>query len=307
MSSWENRLIALAHEGLDSIHVEEPFTPNAQQLQVAYQRCEEITSESSRTFYLASRLLPSKKRQAARALYAFCRVTDDLVDRQDKSAQEKLDAWKNATLCARPDLDDLVALAWADTRQNFQIPCRYIEQFFDGVGQDIYQSRYHSFEELSAYCYGVAATVGLMVMHIIGFEGPHAIPYALKLGVALQMTNILRDVAEDWRKGRVYLPLDEMKQFGLSEEDIAAGTPDARWHKFMNFQIERTRQLYASAAPGIQLLYKDGRFAIGAASELYAAILEDIQAHEGDVFSRRAHVSGWGKLRRLPGIWWRYH
>jgi phytoene synthase len=142
-----------------------------------------------------------------------------------------------------------------------------------------------------------------MSMHIIGYGGSEAIPYAIKLGLALQMTNILRDVAEDWQRGRVYLPQDELVAFGLTEGTIADGHVTERWRQFMRFQIERNRRLYAEAWPGIEMLNRDGRFAIAAAAGLYGAILEDIERHDYDVFSRRAHINRWGKLRRLPGLW----
>jgi 15-cis-phytoene synthase len=142
-------------------------------------------------------------------------------------------------------------------------------------------------------------------MHIIGFAGEQAIPYAIELGVALQITNILRDIGEDWGAGRVYLPMDELTAYGLTEADLDRRQMDDRWCAFMHFQIERNRRLYAEARPGIALLNRDGRFAVGAASELYSAILNDIEENDYDVFSHRAHVSAWGKVRRLPGIWWR--
>jgi phytoene synthase len=119
----------------------------------------------------------------------------------------------------------------------------------------------------------------------------------------LQLTNILRDVGEDWRAGRLYLPQQELAEYGLAEADIAAGRIDDRWRSFMRFQIGRTRQLYAEAMPGIALLDSDGRFAIAAAADLYRRILDDIEIHDYDVFTRRAHLSAWDKLRRLPGIW----
>jgi phytoene synthase len=150
----------------------------------------------------------------------------------------------------------------------------------------------------------VAATVGLMSMHIIGFASSGAIPYAIRLGVALQLTNILRDVAEDWRAGRLYLPAEELAAYGLTEADVAAAQVDGRWRAFMRFQIARNRRLYAEATPGIGLLNPDGRLAVAAAATLYRAILDDIEAHDYDVFSRRAHVSAWGKLRQLPALWW---
>jgi phytoene synthase len=140
-------------------------------------------------------------------------------------------------------------------------------------------------------------------MHIVGFKGVEAIPYAIRLGVALQMTNILRDIGEDWQNGRVYLPQDELAAFNLSEADIANGRVSNRWREFMAFQIERNRQLYAESHDGIALLHRNGRFAIAAAADLYQAILSDIEAHDYDVFSRRAHIGAMGKLMRLPGIW----
>jgi phytoene synthase len=130
------------------------------------------------------------------------------------------------------------------------------------------------------------------------------VPYAIKLGLALQMTNILRDVAEDWHNGRVYLPQDELAAFDLSEADIAASQVTDRWRKFMQFQIARNHQLYEEALPGIGLLQKDGRFSIAAAAGLYRAILTDIEDHDYDVFSRRAHITMSGKLQRLPRLWW---
>ena len=214
-----------------------------------------------------------------------------------------LQLWRERALAWHPPEQDLVAVAWADARANHHIPQRYAEQLIDGVARDLVQDRYQSFEDLATYCYGVASTVGLMSMHIIGFQDDEAIPYAIKLGVALQMTNILRDVAEDWERGRLYLPLDELAAFDLSEDDIAKGVVDDRWRAFMRFQIERTRKLYEEAWPGIQMLDPQGRLAIAAAATYYRAILDDIEKHDYDVFSRRAHVSKWGKLRRLPGIW----
>lgn len=303
-STWENRLLDLAHEALDSHNPVEPLDVHDVLLEKAYQQCEEITRTYSRTFYMASGLLPGEKRRAARALYAFCRVSDDLVDNSEGDPYASLIDWRKRSLSMRPAENDLVAVAWADTRARFHIPRRYAEQLIEGVERDISQSRYQTFEELAAYCYAVASTVGFMSMHIIGFENREAIPYALKMGVALQLTNILRDVGEDWRNGRIYLPQEELALFGLSEEVFALGKPTEKWRAFLQFQIERNRQLYRESMPGIAMLDRDGRFAIAAAAELYQAILDDIEANDGDVFNRRAYVSKWGKIRRLPGIWW---
>jgi 15-cis-phytoene synthase len=208
-------------------------------------------------------------------------------------------------LDAQPRPDQHVALAWADARDRFGIPRGCVEQLICGVSRDLVQSRYRTFDDLVVYAYGVASTVALMAMHIVGYRSDAAIPYALKLGVALQLTNILRDVGEDWRAGRLYLPLDDLAAFGLSEADIAAARVDARWKAFMRFQVERNRRLYDEAAPGTALLDADGRFAIAAAAGLYRAILDDVERGGYDVFRRRAQVGTVHKLRRLPAIWWR--
>ncbi len=302
--AWEPMLLSMAHEahaahreGMAQVEVDR------RDLDRAYEHCDALTALHSRSFYVASGLLPREKRRAVRALYAFCRVTDDIVDSGDADAASVLAAWQARTAATWPSHDDLVALAWADARAKFNVPQRYAEQLIAGVAQDLHKTRYESFDELAAYSYGVASTVGLMSMHIIGFSSPEAIRYAIKLGVALQMTNILRDVGEDWRRGRVYLPAEDLRRFGLSAEDIAAGRVTSNWRRFMRSQIERNRQLYAEALPGIALLDADGRFAIAAAADLYRAILDGVEANDYDVFSRRAHTSTIGKVLRLPRIW----
>ncbi len=303
---WEYHLLALAEQAKQTLLPAAPArTADEIALTVAYDHCEALTAEHSRSFYTASRLLPAQKRRYVRALYAFCRSTDDIVDFPSDNTTQRLDTWREHTLNWHAGENDLTVLAWRDMCRQTAMPLGYASQLVDGVARDLEQTRYATFEELAVYCYGVASTVGLMSMHILGYESDDAIPYAIKLGVALQLTNILRDVAEDWRRGRLYLPLDELAQFGLSEDDVALGRVDERWRAFMRFQIERTRRLYAEAEPGIALLHRDGRFSTAAAAGLYAAILDQIERQDYDVFSQRAVVSGWGKLSRLPGLWWR--
>jgi 15-cis-phytoene synthase len=321
---WERRLLAWAAEGLEyapPVHV--PIQ-DTRLLDQAYAYCDKIAREQGRTFYKASGLLPDEKRRAMRALYAFCRITDDIIDRAGDEPEAALIAWKQrslvvppwaaARLAAAPSPDDPVVLAWADTRDRYRIPASYAEQLIDGVARDLTTTRYASFDDLAAYCYGVASTVGLLSMHIIGFAGREAIPYAVKLGVALQLTNILRDVGEDWAAGRVYLPQDELAAFGLSDADISALSTTGfrgedgvtnRWRTFMRFQIERNRQLYVEATPGIAWLDPAGRFAIAAAAGLYRDILESIAVRGGDVFSQRAKPRTPTALPRAIGLWWR--
>lgn len=303
--SWEQQLIMQAHSARQGLPLAQTTITAPHYLRQAYAHCKAITRSHSRTFFMASALLPPAEREAVQALYAFCRISDDLVDRGSANRLNDLQEWRRRSLSPNPPADSLVALAWADARTRYRIPIRYAEQLLDGVASDLTVTRYHAFAELAHYCYGVASTVGLMSMHIVGYESEEAIPYAVKLGVALQLTNILRDVGEDWENGRFYLPLDELHAFNLREADLAERTMDHRWRAFMRFQIRRTRRLYAEALPGIALLSPQGRFAIGAAAELYQAILQDIERHNYDVFHRRAHVTGREKLERLPGIWWR--
>jgi phytoene synthase len=307
--TWESRLLRLAGEAQQSppndglVHA----VYDQALLRKAYAYTKALTAHHSRSFYVASGLLPPAKRRAIRALYAFCCVTDDIVDghQGDQAAvQAALAAWRQRAFAEAPPHDDLVAVAWSQTRTQF--PLRYAEQLVEGVARDVDQTRYETFADLATYCYGVASTVGLMSMHIIGFTSPRAVLYAVKLGLALQLTNILRDVGEDWQRGHVYLPQEELRFFDLTETDLRAGKVDQRWRAFMQFQIARTRQLYAEAWPGIALLHNDSRFAIAAAAGIYRAILTDIAAHDYDVFNRRAFVTTWRMFRCLPGLWWSY-
>jgi phytoene synthase len=199
--------------------------------------------------------------------------------------------------------DDLVAAAWADTLTRYHIPRPYALQLIDGVHRDITQSRYQNFEELATYCYGVASTVGLMSMYIIGFKNNEAVPYAIKLGVALQMTNILRDIGEDYHNGRLYLPREELAFYGIREQDIAEGRITDNWRQFMKFQIERTRQLYEESWEGVKMLEREGQLAIGAASVFYQGILDEIEKNDYDVFTRRASLSAMGKMSKVPALW----
>ena len=306
INAWEHNLLDQAYAPLEErLRMVSLDLSDRSKLNEAYDYCEDLTREHSRTFYVASALMSAEKRKAIRALYAFCRVSDDIVDEGvgDKAAAVR--AWQHRALESNPSDDDLVALAWADARASYHVPSQYAVQLLSGVSRDLTQSRYETFAELADYCYSVASTVGLMSMHIIGYSSKDAIPYAVKLGIALQLTNILRDVGEDWEKGRFYLPQEELAFFGLTETDIDHGVVDDRWRAFMQFQIARARSLYAEALPGIKLLGKDGRFAIGAAAELYQRILDEIESNDYDVFTQQASVSDWKKLTSLPGIWWR--
>ena len=275
-------------------------------LRMAHLYCKGVTAFHSKSFFMASSLLPEEKKKAIRALYAFCRTTDDIVDLPGADRDLQLERWRERSLSRGARINDPVPIAWADARTRFQIPSIYARQLIDGVAQDLEIHRYENFSDLVAYCYGVASTVGLMSMHIIGFSGEESVRYAVKLGVALQLTNILRDVAEDWARGRLYLPQEEVEAFGITEDHLAYGLIDSAWRSFMQFQIERTRCIYAEAWPGIRLLHPSGRLAVAAAASFYQDILKDIEARDYDVFQGRAYVSRWGKLCRIPQLWYAY-
>jgi phytoene synthase len=304
-ANWENQLIALAgnlpHPSTRPFF---SYWAGDATLKHAYKHAEVVTAEHSKSFHFASGLLPEEKRSAVRALYAFCRTVDDIVDEaSDDERETRLDYWRGMINHGSFADHDLVAAAWTDTLTRYHIPRHYALQLIDGVNRDLFQSRYQTFDELATYCYGVASTVGLMSMYIVGFKNNTAVPYAIKLGVALQMTNILRDVGEDYRNGRLYLPREELTFYGIREKDIADGRITAQWRQFMKFQIERTRHLYEESWAGVKLLEREGQLAIGAASVFYQGILDDIEKHDYDVFTRRANLSSMGKVGRIPALW----
>jgi phytoene synthase len=268
----------------------------------SYRECRRMILRHSRSFFFSSHFLPPHKRRAVRALYAFCRTTDDTVDLTPNDPARALAAWlrtlRSPALAARhPTLP-----AWHDTCRRHALPAPLTNELLAGVAMDLTIHRYATFADLWLYCYRVASVVGLLSMRIVGY-GPGAEPYAIKLGVALQLTNILRDIGEDARRGRIYIPQEDLARFGLCDDDILAGRVDARFQALMRFEIARARQLYAESWPGVALLASDSRFAIGAASHVYASILDKIAANNYDVFRLRAHLSTAEKLALLPGIW----
>jgi 15-cis-phytoene synthase len=263
--------------------------------------CEAIASRHGRSFYLASRLLPPARKRAVLATYAWCRITDDIVDRAAERGTEatvrELDAWE--AQLAEPS--DPVAIAFAATRKRFGVPEGPARDLITGVRMDIVPGTYASWDELRTYCFHVAGTVGLMVAPILGCDDPDAYRYAADLGIAMQLTNILRDVAEDAGMGRLYLPLDEIAAFGCDPEAILAGMPDQRFRELIAFQVDRARGLYCEALLGVPALIPSGRLATLAAARLYAGILDEIEAMDHDVFRTRAIVPGRRKARLLAG------
>lgn len=303
-ASWETRLLDLALSGAGTGGHRARTGEAGVDLDSAFERASELTRHHSKSFYAASLWMPRDLRRDIHALYAFCRLTDDIVDLAEPArASRLLVGWQAGHGSVLGEDGTQVMAAWDEVRHRHGIPRGYADQLIEGVRMDLSPTPYATFDDLALYAYRVASTVGLMSMHVVGYEAAEAVPYAVKMGVALQLTNILRDIGEDLGRGRLYLPEEEMSAFGLSKADLKAGRVTPSWRRYAKFWIDRNRRLYEEAWPGVALLAPPGRLAVGAAAELYAAILGEIEALDYDVFHHRAHVDGLGKLRRLPGIW----
>ncbi len=262
--------------------------------------CSQIARSHGRSFYLASQFLPRVRRRAVHAIYAWCRTADDIVDRAvcPDSARHELDVW-------RAQLDHpehLIARAFGSTRETWDIPLQPALDLLDGVGHDLNPTHFRTWADLRVYCHCVAGTVGLMVSPVLGCSRPDVLEKAAQLGIAMQLTNILRDVAEDASMGRLYLPTAELEEFGCDPESILMGRPNGEFGEFMRFQIARARAIYAEAHKGIPHLPAASRFTTLAASRFYSGILCEIEAMNYNVFRARAQVSSVRKVRSLPSI-----
>jgi phytoene synthase len=279
----------------------------------SYAWCERLARQQAGNFYHAFRLLPADKRRAMCALYAFMRVADDATDGPEAIAEKRL-----ALADWRQQLDAALAgvyhhplhPAFHHTVEQYGIPRRYLDDVLDGVGMDLDTSRYETFAELYRYCYRVASAVGLACIHIWGFTDARARDYAEAAGIALQLTNILRDLGEDAARGRVYLPREEMQRFNYRVEDLQESQRDERFRALMRFQVERARSYYEAAAPLAGLLDPAGRAVFLVMLRTYRGLLEAIERRDYDVFSRRVRLSRWRKLwlaaQVLPLRWgWR--
>jgi phytoene synthase len=240
-----------------------------------------------------------EKRRAVWAVYAFCRTADDIVDAVTPAADRlaAIDYWEQALLAAYAGSpQDRIMVALHDAADRFDIPLQPAVDLLRGARLDITVRRYASYDDLREYCYLVASTVGLLTSPILGYGSSAALDYGVALGRAMQMTNILRDIGEDARMGRIYLPLDEMQRFGYTESSIFEGVIDDAFVALMRFQIDRVRRLYTAAEPGIAMLAPESRYTVRLALTLYRQILASIEANRYDVYSRRAYVPFRSKL-----------
>ncbi|MBP6945124.1 phytoene/squalene synthase family protein [Patescibacteria group bacterium] len=284
----------------------------------AVEVCRRIHHEYGTSYYWATRLFPREIREATHVLYAFFRVPDEMVDTvtgakhlrdqyqvaqmtEGLSSLESLRVWQAAWQeSGKGTVHDPVLSAARELFQRYHIPEHYATDFLQAMQQDLTCSRYGTYEDLTRYMYGSAAVVGLMMTYVIGFTSPEALPYAEKLGYAMQLTNFLRDIREDFEeRGRIYLPQDELKQFGLSDDDIENHIADERFMAWMQFQIARADALYEEANQGIALLHPRGRRGVRAGSDLYRLILRKIEQQGYDIYRQRARTSMFEKIKAI--------
>jgi 15-cis-phytoene synthase len=286
-------------------------------LRTAYRHCRHITREHAKTFYMATRFLPTRKQRSIFAVYALCRYLDDLVDEaedllKNNSIEQSdvlmmIDMWKlhlQDTYTGKIH-DHPILTALADTLDLYHIPINLPLELIEGVSMDLTRMRYDTFSELYDYSYKVASVVGLMTCEIFGYSDKKALAHAIDLGIAMQLTNILRDISEDLDKGRIYLPKEDLERFGITEKDLFDRKVDHKFREMMRFQIKRARSYYESSDPGIPMLDADSRQPVYLARYNYSKILTRIEELDYQVFSNRAFLSTSEKLAMIPKIWWK--
>jgi phytoene synthase len=278
------------------------MTPLAQ----SYGYCRRVARTRARNFYYSFLLLSREQRDAMCAVYAFMRNCDDLSDEPGANAAA-VEAWRSALgLALRGECDGHpVWPALQDSVARFRIPGEYLFEMIEGVRSDLLPRRMQTFEELYQYCYQVASVVGMTVVHIFGFESPEALPLAEKCGVAFQLTNILRDVREDARLDRIYLPAEDLRRFGVPESDLLDGRRSPALRELMQFEAARARGYYQEAMPLIGLVHRRSRASLRALIGIYSRLLDRIVRSDYDVFSQRISLSGaeksWIVIRALAG------
>jgi len=284
----------------------------------SYAECRRVAKAAASNFYFAFYMLPRAKSDALCALYAFMRLVDDVSDTPDAvAAPGEITSEKKATLSRwRAMLDQAIAgsvsshsilPAFADTLRRYRIPPRYFHDLISGVEMDLTETRYATFGRLREYCYRVAGTVGLTCLHVFGFDNPSAPDLAEKLGIAFQLTNILRDVSGDLAMGRVYLPGEDLERFGCSVEELSRGVVTPSVRELMRFEAERAWQFYAEGSRLLPLVHRDSRAALWALTRIYSSLLARIEDRDFDIFSSRVRLTATEKagiLLRARLGWW---
>ena len=278
----------------------------ATELERAYDYCRRITRSQAKNFYFAFRTLPGYKRRAIYATYAFCRICDDIAD-GDRPEDEKrrLLLETRELLHLGPDARAAhpVFMALKDAADAFQIPVNYFEEVINGVETDLGRTRFENFQELQSYCYKVASVVGLISIEVFGYEDLRAKQYAIDLGIAMQLTNILRDIREDAGRGRIYIPLDEMSRFGYTEGELQDGVVNEAFRDLMRFQVQRARRYFDTGRRLIPLVPQRSTACPALLLAVYSAILDRIESSGYDVFQERIGLSTPTKLIMMARLW----
>ncbi len=277
-------------------------------LQQSYEECKRLNALHGKTYYLATLLLPAAKRPPVHALYGFARYADEIVDdlASTLTPEEKavaLRTWGDSVLAdlRAGSSNDLIGRALVDTVKNYSIPLEYFDAFMISMEMDLTVTRYKSYEDLMTYVYGSAVVIGLEMLPILGYSDPRAVEAATALGTAFQLANFIRDIGEDIDRGRIYMPLDDLARFGVSEAMLLKRQLTPEIVEAIKYQIARVRELQEKAEAGIQYLDPISRPCIRAASELYCGIVDEIEANGYDIFNKRATTSTWRRAR-VAGI-----
>ena len=272
----------------------------------SFEEARRYTRRHARSFYFASHVLPRWKREAAYAVYAFCRFADTVADEWQGPEQiAGLDLVRSELRRVYGGTDDIDPglTVFRETVLRYAIPEEYFLDLFRGMEMDLDEKRYETFGELREYCYCVASVVGLMMSRVFGVTDPEADGHAKDLGTAMQLTNILRDIGEDLGRGRVYLPQEDLRRAGVTEEDLLQGRVTRNFRALMEMQIARARRYYESGRAGLRFLPDDGsRYCVRLMADIYSGILDRIEWQDYDVFSNRAAVPTWQKLKIAAGL-----
>lgn len=288
--------------------------PGAAGLAEGFAKCRAITRRYGTSFYFATQFFPRETRDAIYGIYAFARIPDEIVDdpsiENRATALQRLEEWRRQWLRAMSEgrSHDEVMNAIVQTFRKYDIPVAYGEAFLKSMFMDQEKSQYKDYAELEEYMYGSAGVIGLMVTRVVGFSSENAFEHAVKLGFAFQLTNFLRDIREDYEDlGRVYMPVDELRDYGLSPADISRRVYDERFVEFMRFQIARNRQVYKEAFPGISMLHWRGRLAVRISYVLYKAILGEVERANYNIYRQRVRTTFgqklWLSLKALANIY----
>lgn len=261
------------------------------------------TRHYAKSFYFSSFALPREKRGAAYAIYAFCRYADNITDVTGYESPDLLEA---EIIKLRELLDEVYSQArsgisdvsdFTATIRKYDIPKEYFADLIEGVSTDISKKKYYTYSELDVYCYKVASVVGLIMTKVFGYSSEEALTHAVDLGKAMQLTNILRDIKDDYSMGRIYIPGEDMKTFGYTEDDLKNRIINDNFRNLMKHQVNRARNYYTSANKGLKFLTDDGsRSTVSMMSKIYSGILDEIEAKNYDVFSKRHYVSNYKKI-----------